>query len=474
MSYMPRSSLRRTACDRCRTQKLKCLRDDGQPKCIRCTRLNVACEVGRPGRPGRPRKPDLAAAAAAAASTFSSSSSPNGAIGSWDAIDQQQDLFLGNELLDSEIGNHGESGDFAIGVGDYDLPMEIEEYPSQAPLQDDSNIDPALTGDQEVADRSQVITSVPPAVNQHECLRELSQLNVELHAQTTMLKENRDSLNLGSFVCVLPHLGGDDDGLTICERCMIYCQRLHRIMAKLVEILKTQSRVVGESRSLFYYDEDTVTPEALNGNCSDLSALVEPPHAPTGTTTTTTTTSSSSSSTPTPTTTPTAITITEDEGGPPALDGPVVLVLVSCYAQVISVHETIFAHIHRRLDSVEAAALPALDPAKGVRLGSFYSTDARLEGAVYCQVVSVLLDRIERGLGVLPDQRHHTGLGAQTGLLSRPHHFELLQRELSGEKGGEEEEEAPNGGRSPRPGMLRDAVERARLVMAVDATWESP
>ncbi|KAF2177955.1 hypothetical protein K469DRAFT_676418 [Zopfia rhizophila CBS 207.26] len=48
---------KRSACDRCRTQKLRCLRVPGHPtdSCIRCVRSQMECVSSSSKRPGRPR-----------------------------------------------------------------------------------------------------------------------------------------------------------------------------------------------------------------------------------------------------------------------------------------------------------------------------------------------------------------------------------------------------------------------------------
>lgn len=63
---------KRSACDRCRTQKLGCMRVDGHPTdaCLRCVRSQVECVTSSSRRPGRPTK------AAAAASMSSTGGSP--------------------------------------------------------------------------------------------------------------------------------------------------------------------------------------------------------------------------------------------------------------------------------------------------------------------------------------------------------------------------------------------------------------
>ncbi|KAL3471717.1 hypothetical protein BJX99DRAFT_236872, partial [Aspergillus californicus] len=54
---------KRAACDRCRTQKLRCLRVTGHPTdaCIRCVRSQMECITSSSKRPGRPRNSTNAA-----------------------------------------------------------------------------------------------------------------------------------------------------------------------------------------------------------------------------------------------------------------------------------------------------------------------------------------------------------------------------------------------------------------------------
>lgn len=73
MSNMSESQApkKRAACDRCRTQKLRCLRVPGHPtdSCIRCVRSQMECITSSSKRPGRPRNPAKHPDAAASAAT---------------------------------------------------------------------------------------------------------------------------------------------------------------------------------------------------------------------------------------------------------------------------------------------------------------------------------------------------------------------------------------------------------------------
>ncbi|KAI0130272.1 hypothetical protein BJ170DRAFT_308561 [Xylariales sp. AK1849] len=54
MGSAQKSTLHRTACDYCRQQRLKCLRDEGDFQCHQCSRLGRACFMAEARRPERP------------------------------------------------------------------------------------------------------------------------------------------------------------------------------------------------------------------------------------------------------------------------------------------------------------------------------------------------------------------------------------------------------------------------------------
>ncbi|KAJ8109779.1 hypothetical protein OPT61_g7204 [Boeremia exigua] len=59
---MPKPTIKRSACDQCRTKRVRCLRaQDSTAPCARCSYTGAQCVTGVPGRPGRPSKQLLAA-----------------------------------------------------------------------------------------------------------------------------------------------------------------------------------------------------------------------------------------------------------------------------------------------------------------------------------------------------------------------------------------------------------------------------
>ena len=429
MTHAHKTSLRRTACDFCRAHKLKCLRDAAnQPKCNRCTRLNRACQVGKAGRPGRPRKQD---SAGSAISTFSISARP---VSVRDASDehrqpaegQARDSFPELEPTTSRVGAsiNGEGGDQARGTGEFQsipqMPVYQEGYGCNTTidvpeLSSPSDSDPGFGNN---------YTTTP----QHACMRDLSQLNIELHSQTTMFRETPEFVNIFTYFCV-PSPQEDGSSISICEKIVIYAQRLNRIMSSLDGTRKSQAAARQQFESAFNYQ---------------LDSFLATPFV---------------SYEPSP---PLLIPMARDDEGYPALDTPVVLLLVSCYAQILELLEGMFVFINERLDIIETEPLPDFGPTLGLHVGAFTSYDARTGGLVFIQVITCLLDRIEHGLGLPPDPKLTAPVNTRPALLSNPHHFELLYSEL-GKSGAEDG--------ATRPRALRDTMGQARLMLASDLSW---
>lgn len=148
-------------------------------------------------------------------------------------------------------------------------------------------------------------------------------------------------------------------------------------------------------------------------------------------------------------------TVAEQDG---ALETPFVCALVSCYVQIINLWEIMFLHVQRRISNIDIDPLTLSDPSKGVQMGVFYIYGGRLQSMFFCQAVLYFLDNIDRGLGLIPEQRE---LNA-SGLLSHSRHFELLQKELGGPM---------SKGENERVRALKDLVEKVRVFSLHDVGW---
>ena len=416
-----KTSLRRTACNRCRSHKLRCLRDDAsQPKCDRCNRLNAVCEIGKAGRPGRPRKQCLVNSTASSGSTSTHSINSRNAQDETErhAIGPLHYLLAGAKLPIAAFDSDGD--DLATGTDDFGL---TPSFP-WCPVDDEVNLSTELVGVVPAVDPPRRTKPAPTYTQQHECLRDLSHLYVDLHADTSILRQNRETENIFTFFWAVPKPVGD--GSMLFERLLNYAQSLNRIMSNLDRALRYSAEAYQESRQS-QHDENSfhATPGTKEPRMPGISTM-------------------------------------EDDQGRPTLDTPVVLLLVSCYAQIIEILEILIAIANKRLETIFENRQLDFSPTRGFQIGSFYSCDGRMEGLAYLQTLTCLLDRIERGLGLPPDPRYIIPPSGRSALLSCPHHFELLHNEL-GSKGPE--------GKSTRPQELRDSIESARLMMLSDTSW---
>ncbi|KAI1084609.1 hypothetical protein F5B20DRAFT_575929 [Whalleya microplaca] len=418
MASLPRSSLRRTACDRCRHSKLRCFRDEDQPKCSRCLRLELSCEIAPARRPGRPRKADSTPAAVEAPDqninhqslepTHSPLTLPAGA-----PTPQSQDIPEARDYVQN---------DDLYGHVSYVSDM-FNAAPVFSPPEPRSIEYGTIWGDgaTPIRDPLNLHNLFEVKLDRHECLKELSQLNVDYHVQWQALKDNMDTVRFSTFVNHPPPPAGD--GICLAKKLLIMSQRFQQALVNLNWVVKNEPRsiittdVVWDNADLpvdplINVTDSSILPELFTGNdqpdCHDDATV--------------------------------------NDG---MIDTPLVCVLVSCYVQMISLWESLFFHITRRMKGLDTERLSFSDPSKGLQMGVFYIFSGRLQGMFLAQAVQYFLVNIDRELGILPEQRRQ---GMQ-GLLSQPHHFKLLQREL----GSEENKE------SDRPSALRESVEHVRV-----------
>ncbi|KAI1135809.1 hypothetical protein F5Y05DRAFT_161674 [Hypoxylon sp. FL0543] len=436
--------------NRCRHSKLRCLREENQEKCVRCLRLELRCEVAPAKPPGRPRKvvstPSLAEATSHAEDstprlspeflgTGGHSSPQAPSPDSRNSVPPDQSP--GN-LLPSFYGEgHGISGfghssipshSNVNGYGSTSLIPHSESRPAEWYETSCFDPDPAPS-----RDPLEVHSLFTAKLDRHECLKELSQLNVDLHNQWTALQEliDSDRINFASFCEHPPPPAGD--GVSLAEKFLIMSQRFQQAITNLNWVVKNEPRPPNATTPVAL-DEDIVLDPLLN-----IEGPLPIPLNPDPET---------SQSNP-------EGTVAEHTQ---LLETPFACLLVSCYVQLIKLWETMFVYVDRRTSGVDRSPLTLSDPSKGIRMGAFYIFGGRLQSMFFCQAVLYFQDNIDRGLGILPEQREQ----GVSGLLSHPQHFNLLQRELGGEV---------SKGESMRVRRLRDAVERTRVFSFHDVGW---
>ncbi|KAI1769934.1 hypothetical protein F4818DRAFT_309184 [Hypoxylon cercidicola] len=426
-----RSSLRRTACDRCRHSKLRCFRDENQQKCARCLRLELHCEVAPAKPPGRPRKvvspptpvgeptdhvdipsPQLSDQGR------SSFEDPNGEP----SVQSPEELLSGsdNQQVNTIIGqkpmpSHSNVNDWTLTSVPPPSDFRIPEWYEMVCF--DAGLPPSR-------DPLEVHSLFTVRLDRHECIRELSQLNVDLHVQNQALRELIDTgrIKFSTFIDHLPPPAGD--GVSLAEKLLIMSQRFQQAITNLGWVVKNEPKPPRATAPVAIDDEFAVDP-LLNASSAPIELADGGEY------------------------------VTEQDG---QLETPFVFLLVSCYVQMINLWEIMYFHVHRRILGVDRDQLTLSDPGKGIQMGAFYIFSGRMQSMFFCQAVLYFIENIDRGLGILPEQREQD----VSGLLGHPQNFDLLQRELGGQV---------HEGVNERICALRDSVERARICSLHDVGW---
>ncbi|KAI2784146.1 hypothetical protein F4815DRAFT_456975 [Daldinia loculata] len=346
----PRSSLRRTACDRCRHSKLRCLRDENQEKCTRCLRLDLCCSVAPAKPPGRPRKvvssqTTISRSAAesnvsrvqllgceshntpGSRSSIPAGQSPDNLLPGLDNLPQVNSLFNETPSLP-----HSDVNDF-----DLNSMLPLSEHRT-------SEWDEAIhftSGCSAARDPLEVHSLFTAKLDRHECLKELSQLNVDLHAHWRAL-QGLDESGRVNFVTFCDHPPPPvGDGVSLAEKLLIMAQRFQQVITNLIWVVKHEPKPLHQRGHVV----------ADDGMATDSSSpyVEEPLLGPLG---------REDSHQPT-----FGDTLAEQDV---LLSSPFVCVLVSCYVQMINLWEVMFFHAHRRAIGIDRYPLTLSDPSKGV------------------------------------------------------------------------------------------------------------
>ncbi|XXG96370.1 hypothetical protein Hte_002652 [Hypoxylon texense] len=433
-----RSSLRRTACDRCRHSKLKCFRDENQQKCARCLRLELRCEVAPAKPPGRPRKvvsPPTPSAGESADPVLDIPSSPQWRDQGQSPLDSRNDGTLAQspeELLpgsdDQQFGTifNQKPMPSSSNINGWALTSAVAS-PSEFRMPEWYEMSCFDAGIPPIRDPLEVHSLFTARLDRHECIKELSNLNVDLHVQSQAIRELIDTgrIKFSIFTDHPPPPAGD--GVSIAEKLLIMSQRFQQAVTNLGWVVKNEPAPPNATAPVSIDDDLAVDPLLNSSNPSPASA------------------GQASRS-----------ECVAEQDGP--LETPFVFLLVSCYVQMISLWEIMYYHVHRRIVGVDRDQLTLTDPGKGIQMGAFYIFSGRLQSMFFCQAVLYFVENVDRGLGILPEQRQQ---GA-SGLLSHRQNFDLLQRELGGQV---------HEGVNERVRALRDSVERARICCLQDVGW---
>ncbi|GJC83793.1 fusaric acid cluster transcription factor FUB10 [Colletotrichum liriopes] len=207
---------RRSACERCRRQKLRCSRQDtDENRCSRCAKLGVECVAGQQRRIGRPLLATATGRAKPATQSEDSqiiSLDDAATVGTAPSTGNESharptvDLDLRDEpsTASTTVTAHDASAfnpDVTIGALFDDIPwgdgMALETHPSVS----FANLE-AQAGLVETHHRSAWIPARPPGIDpvvQHEALVKLSKLNLDLHSHLAKIAIDKERIDFCSF-----------------------------------------------------------------------------------------------------------------------------------------------------------------------------------------------------------------------------------------------------------------------------------
>jgi hypothetical protein len=235
-----------------------------------------------------------------------------------------------------------------------------------------------------------------------EAMAFLSKMNLDLHARTLAIARNKDELNFISIVCNDSPLYIDNT--TMVQFMICATQDLVQILSRLRHTRRTTERKtcpVGSFGLLSSFSP----PEAVSPSSLWLSPRP------------------GSMTTPS---TPGHIQTKSQQNESEPLSPPIYFLIASVFVQLISAYETVLYHTAARMICQPIRPLPEM---KDIRVGGLLLKDSCSMGIVFTELVTSLLERSERMLGI-----DSTTMNGDAGLLSVDQK-ESLWRELGGCRG---------------------------------------
>ncbi|KAK2731078.1 C6 zinc finger domain-containing protein [Colletotrichum kahawae] len=424
---------KRSACERCRRQKLRCSRQDtgGEARCSRCARLGFPCVAGQQRRIGRPSRAknqgnnvsndrDRACDLEAAGEDEGDGEGCEIAVLRGDEL-----LSAGNTPAETTPTEAARSGEEVAEVG-----VDVQIDPLHCDFEWDEtdfavDVGDHFTDSLETAARP--LSQLDAAI-QHEAIVRLSKINVDLHLHLSKVDKHRQHMDLCSFI--YPDSVLSVDSVTLAELALVMFQDLVTVLSTLAESMKQAAVDLTILPS-----QDAVPSLPWDNSCGLPNALgwIIP---------------SESYSSP-DITSPSTVTSAPEAVGP-----PLALIITSCLVQIITLFESITLHIHQRLESL---AVDPLTPIEGLKFGAFSIGDGHLQGIIFAQIITSLLERADRLLGLRD---------SDTSRWSTSPHQAILSNEQRGILRGQLKE--AGGGSLLRTEKLRDSLEimRRRLTEA--------
>ncbi|KAF5564048.1 hypothetical protein FPHYL_4912 [Fusarium phyllophilum] len=208
----------RSACERCRRQKLRCSRSLPSPSCARCTRLGLTCQAGLQRRVGRPPKKDMVLRKPA------------------------EDMQFVQALMDDTAWNL----DPFCGYTPESLLFPMDAWPSV------SELDPPELEQKIIVPSMQVF-------------EKLSKLNVDIHRGWEFVSQLENDFRLITFVCEDRERQNGYQNIQVvlkaAQEYLVVLKTLHRQLG--TRTVYCQGRKPHTNRTMLSLEANTVSPESI-------------------------------------------------------------------------------------------------------------------------------------------------------------------------------------------------------------------
>jgi hypothetical protein len=424
---------RRQACERCRKQKLKCLRqssDRADAACARCIRLQVTCQGGTQGRIGRPSRAEKSAAPLTARLDASTTSGLGCSVtttahplipqsGERTANSLAVDILQTSEDMCTDWIGDSLSWDLASPLADIGRGISAQAL---------------LITSHETASSQSLSTEMGQSSysydreeSQREFLKALSKIHVDFHSCRERIQICRlDGLPVFSSI-ICRDDSQPDQSVAVAEAALVSAREFLGVLTRLHD--QFASRNIRRDADSFQSSLTLPAEVSLDPALIRVAASGEGFEQ--------------------------FITPDMDE---PSLGISLALVVIGCYVQLVEVLEIVFISVRRRLQTLHDEPF---EPIQGLSFGALQLDDGLLQAKVFFEIVSHTLSKTERLLGVNFENPRHGEMSINMdGLLSHPRHFALLQATL----------ESSQNGLVSRPILLWEAIKSARQMVLDSVT----
>ncbi|KAI8963077.1 hypothetical protein F5Y11DRAFT_170195 [Daldinia sp. FL1419] len=438
----PGLPVRRSACDRCKGHKLRCLREPGQERCYRCTRAGAQCattpnvpirsrrKIGGvgPGVRKRPRQEDQQQTTPDINANQTINTLPPAFL---EVPSNNQDTGTYPEMVESwdpaiygPIFGDGFNGSFPS--------LDATTNKNYLPIDYQSEIIPTLSGFQlgaspagtlslqgretSISHNSPVspegvvatqdsVVEVGRGISESDT-QKLAKINLDLVKLLDQIGRGSPDINLDTLVT--PNDRTDDFSGT----------PIHRVLESsraFVDAICTLSDANQTPTTMSSHASSPRTPESrLEGNASGSSRGNNSPHP-----------SQYGQTLATP-----SFVSTLRNKPKRCLDSATLMHILISYIHITQLYLIFFTHCYEGLLEISKSDFPFLCELPGIDFGSFPLQSGNLQATLFIQVVINLFEKMENLLGIPQEFRLEMRAINQDGLLSEPEFFRVLRAVL--------------------------------------------